>query len=519
MRTIVPVALVLVLAALVALLVVTRKEDEAYRVRAIFDNAGFLIPGEDVKIAGVKVGSVEDVEVTDDFKAAVVMKIDDPGYQDFRADAQCLVRPQSLIGEKFVECEPTQARAVGAEPPGELRRIEEGPGEGQHLLPVENTSKAVDLDLINNIMREPERERFSIILNELGVGLAGRGNDLNEVIRRANPALREVDKVLRLLARQNKQLEQLAVDSDTILEPLARERAHVSSSIANMGEVAAATAERREDLQRDIALLPEFLRELRPTMVRLGALSDAMTPVFTDLGDVAPDINRFLLELGPFSEAGIPALDSLGEASKIGTPAIQASLPVIKDVRTLASAARPVGKTLADVLASFQRNDGIERAMDFIFYSATAVNGFDSFGHYLRAGLIVNQCTTYAVSPTTGCSANFRRASTSASVAGADAMPRDDVLAWTARVLAGEDPGDPPRTSDRRATRPSRRQSEREPSRATRAVGEAHPRGGAPGPAPQPTVTPSPDAPAPTPSPSPSGPTTFRPAARLPLRR
>ena len=36
-----------------------------------------------------------------------------------------------------------------------------------------------------------------------------------------------------------------------------------------------------------------------------------------------------------------------------------------------------------------------------------AVNGFDTFGHYLRAGLIVNQCSTYAVTPTPGCTANF----------------------------------------------------------------------------------------------------------------
>ena len=63
------------------------------------------------------------------------------------------MRPQSLIGEKFVECEPTQARAAGAEPPPKLEQIKSGPGKGQYLLPVENTSKAVDLDLINNIMR------------------------------------------------------------------------------------------------------------------------------------------------------------------------------------------------------------------------------------------------------------------------------------------------------------------------------------------------------------------------------
>jgi phospholipid/cholesterol/gamma-HCH transport system substrate-binding protein len=513
MRTAVPVAAVLIVAALVALFVVTRQEDDAYRVRAIFDNAGFIIPGEDVKVAGVKVGSIDAVEVTPDFKAAVVLKIDDPGYQDFRADAQCIVRPQSLIGEKFVECEPTQEHAVGAEPPGRLRQVEDGPGEGQYLLPVQNTSKSVDLDLVNNIMREPERARLSIILNELGVGVAGRGDDLNEVIRRANPALKEVDQVLRLLARQNDQLEQLAVDSDTIMAPLARERAHVSSSIENMSEVAAATAERRADLQADIERLPQFLRELRPTMERLGALSDEMTPVMSDLGDVAPDINRFLLELGPFSEAGIPALDSLGEASKIGKPAIEKSLPVIKDLRTFASAARPVGKTLAEVLQSFERNDGIERFMDYLFFQAAAVNGFDSFGHYLRAGLIVNQCSNYAVDPTPGCAANFRQVSASASAAGADGMPRDPVLAWTARVLQGLDPKKPQKAN--RRDKPSARV--RRERRADGKGGSKRPRsgaspspaaGGGTQPAPQaPAATPSPGAPAPTatPTPTPAG--------------
>jgi phospholipid/cholesterol/gamma-HCH transport system substrate-binding protein len=514
MRTAVPVAAVLIVAALVALFVVTREEDDAYRVRAIFDNAGFIIPGEDVKVAGVKVGSVDAVEVTPDFKAAVVLKIDDPGYRDFRADANCIVRPQSLIGEKFVECEPTQEHAVGAEPPGELRRIEDGPGEGEYLLPVQNTSKSVDLDLVNDIMREPERDRLSIILNELGVGLAGRGDDLNDVIRRANPALKEVDEVLRLLARQNDQLEQLAVDSDTIMAPLARERAHVSSAIANSSAVAAATAERRDDLEADIERLPEFLRQLRPTMVRLGALSDEMTPVMSDLGDVAPDINRFLLELGPFATAGIPAIDSLGEASKIGTPAVEASLPVIKDLGTLASAARPVGKTLAEVLVSFQRNDGIERAMDYLFFQAAAVNGFDSFGHYLRAGLIVNQCTTYAVEPTTGCSANFRKASASASVAGADSMPRDSVLAWTARVLQGLDPEKPAKANRRdkpskRAGKHGRKRVQRNGSDPKR--GRQRPRGGTPDKSPSPTPTPAaqpaPQAPAATPQPSAPTPT------------
>jgi ABC-type transporter Mla subunit MlaD len=439
-RKVIPFAvlLVVVVAAAVILLGANQASDH-YRVRAIFDNAGFVIPGEDVKVAGVKVGKIEAVDVTPDFKAAVVLQIDEPGYQDFRRDASCIVRPQNLIGERFVECKPTQQRAVGTDPPPQLQKIDRGPGKGQYLLPVTNTMKTVDIDLIGDTMREPQRQRLSLILNELGTGVAGRGRDLNDVIRRADPALKETDDVLRILASQNKTLEQLAVNSDTVLAPLARDRAHVAGAIRNSSEVAKATAERRGALERDIQKLPRFLDELRPTMVRLGALADQSTPVFTDLGAQAPAINQVIERLGPFSNAAIPAVDSLGEASKRGIPAVKAARPVIADTRKLATAVRPVGRTARQVLESFRDSHGIERLMDYIFYQAAAVNGFDGVGHYLRAALIVNQCATYAVLPVAGCSANFPQtaSSSSAQASAASATAGDDpLLQRTARALA-----------------------------------------------------------------------------------
>ena len=123
--------------------------------------------------------------------------------------------------------------------------------------------------------------------------------------------------MLRLLARQNDAAR--AASPSTRTRSWRRSRASARTSagaIENTSAVAAATAERRADLEVDIERLPRFLRELRPTMTRLGALADEMTPVLSDLGDAAPDINRFVIELGPFAQAGIPALDSLGEAGE-----------------------------------------------------------------------------------------------------------------------------------------------------------------------------------------------------------
>jgi phospholipid/cholesterol/gamma-HCH transport system substrate-binding protein len=459
MRRVAAVILLIVAATAVVVIVLgAGDEGEQYKVRAIFDNAGFVIPGEDVKVAGVRVGRIDSIDVTEDYKAAVVLDIEDPGYQDFRSDASCIVRPQSLIGERFVECTLTEQRAAGEEPPPELEQIEEGDGEGQYLLPVERNAKAVDIDLLNNIMRQPVRERLSIILSDLGIGVAGRGEDLGVVIRRADPALKEIDEVLKILARQNDVLADLARDSDTILEPLARERRHVAGAIENSGEVAQATAEVSDALQEDIERLPEFLRQLKPTMVRLGALSNEMTPVLTDLGAVAPDINRMVIQLGPFSEAAIPAFESLGEMTETGTPAVRAALPLARDTRALAAAVKPVGANARKLLESFQSTGGINRFMDYVFFQVAAINGFDSFGHYLRAGLIVNQCANYAIQPAFGCSANYPRAASSSAAQAASAAPRDAVLQRTAVALAKalglkvpEAPEPEKRTRDRKA--------------------------------------------------------------------
>jgi phospholipid/cholesterol/gamma-HCH transport system substrate-binding protein len=412
----------------------------SYKVRAIFDNAGFAIPGEDVKVAGVKVGKIDSLDVTPDFKAAVVLDIQDPAYQDFRRDASCQVRPQSLIGEKFVECMPTQKRAVDQQEPPALKKIERGPGKGQYLLPVSNTVQSVDLDLINNIMRLPYRQRLSVIVNELGTGLAGRGKEVNDVIRRADPALKQVDQVLKLLASQNKVLQDLATNSDTVLAPLARERRHVGGFIQHSSRVAEATAERRDDLEADIERLPRFLQELKPTMRQIGDLSDQATPVFRDLGAEAPSINRMIEALGPFSKAGIPAVKSLGDASVIGTPAMKDLLPITKDLRRFAKTAKPVGATAAAILESIQRGKGLERALDYAFYQVAAINGFDSVGHYLRARLILNTCSRYYTAPVDGCLAKFASFGGASSASAASASDTDPILRRTTAALQGKDP-------------------------------------------------------------------------------
>jgi phospholipid/cholesterol/gamma-HCH transport system substrate-binding protein len=395
-------------------------DDGDYEVRAIFDNASFLVTGEEVRVAGANVGVVSELDVTgtdevvredggtDPGKAVAVLRIDDPGFQDFRADASCLIRPQSLIGEKFVECEPTQPRAAESTEAPPLEQIPDGrAGAGQYLLPLERNGKAVDLDLVNDIMKRPYPDRFRLILNSLGASFAARGSELAEIVERSNPALRETNEVLAILARQNRTLAELATNSDRVIGELARERAHVAGFINSSETAARATADQSAALESGLQKFPGFLRELRSTMNRLDAFSRETTPVLADFRAAAPSLTRATEALGPFSDAGSGALTSLGDAAQAAGPDLVAADPVIRQVRGLARSGKPATRNLARLLASLRKTEGFSNLAQVIFNSSGAINSFDQYGHWLRALLPLNNCVDYESIPEPGCGATF----------------------------------------------------------------------------------------------------------------
>ena len=303
-----------------------------------------------------------------------------------------------------MECEPGSSSAT------RLRTIEDGDGEGERLLPVENNSSPVDLDMLNNVLRLPYRQRFSILLSEFGAGLAGRGEQLNAVIHRANPALRETDELLAILAKQNKVLARLARDSDTALAPIAREREKVADFIVQANITGEASAERSEDVKRGLERLPEFLRELRPLMADLDKVAVQGTPLLRDFGTAAPQMGRLIHGLGTFSEAANESFPSLGDALEQGRPALIRARPLIQQLGALGREAKPAVSDLDKLTASLKDTKGVERINDFLYYLTLSTNGFDSLGHYLRAGLVATaNCSNRAVvhAPQGNCWALF----------------------------------------------------------------------------------------------------------------
>jgi ABC-type transporter Mla subunit MlaD len=361
------------------------------------DNAFGIVNGADVKVAGVRAGHVTGMRVDTRTKHALVdISIDKTGFGSLRTDAFCETKPQSLIGEYYVDCRP------GTSP----TRLQPGAE-----IPVDQTASTIPFDLINDVMRRPYRERLQIILNELGAGVGGRADDIQATVARAVPALRETDQVLAILADQNTTLANLTHDADTVIGDLAENRKNVGRFVTETRQTAQASAERRAQIAASLQRLPAFLRELQPTMAKLGQATDAQTPALADLNASAGQLAALLQNLPDFADASRTGIKSLAELSRDGRPALRAARPTIDQLNEFSTNTPELADNLALVLQDLndrnravekdprspggQGYTGFEALLQYVYDQAMAINAFDANGYMLKVNLFASECSDY----------------------------------------------------------------------------------------------------------------------------
>ncbi len=367
-----------------------------YEVDAIFDNADFLIEGQDVKIGGAQVGSVKKVGLTRKKQARITLEVEE-AFGPFREDARCQIRPQSLIGEKFVQCSP------GTPDAPELSKR----GGKRATVPIERTHSPVDLDLVFGALRRPIRERLTILLNELGTGLAGRPRELNDAIRRANPALQEARRTLEILDSERGTLGRLIDESDRVLAELAARRGAVRSFISNANDVTSTMAERRGDIDLAVRRLPPMLAELEPTARELAGLTSEARPSVRDLAAAAPSLRQLLGDFDPLAEATRPTLAKLSRLTATARPAVRAAHPVADRLRPVADLLPPTVGLVRDLTDSIGKQDVAELLSRYLYFSASASSRFDRFSHILPSYQLTGTCAQWTAEPERQCDAHY----------------------------------------------------------------------------------------------------------------
>lgn len=352
----------------------------SYQVRAVFVNSAGITNGADVRVAGANVGSIDGIYAGKDGLASVILKITDPAYQQFYKDATCRIRLQSLIGEKFIDCNPgTPASGDLATDPADSDR---------EILPHSQTGSPVDPDELLNAMREPQRERFRVILNELGVTLTGRGQDLQDILNRFNPTLMNVNKILKILARENKKLVQLAEDGDASLIQLAKARKNIVGLMKNADKAARATNNKQVQLAETLQRLPAFLRELEQTAPVLENFANQAAPVAASARAASGDLSDFVSGTQRFVNAANPALTRFGTTADVFRAQIPALQPVAETLKQIGDNRGSV-TNIKKLLTSFDKQNGYANLAAMAIGLAGAGNGTNAFGHFIRSSMVI----------------------------------------------------------------------------------------------------------------------------------
>jgi len=364
--------------------------ENAYRVDAVFDTAKGIVPGQLVKIAGVRVGKVETAELTAGTKARLGLSVDRE-FAPFRSDARCRILPEGIISENFVECDPGSA----ADPLPSVR--------GTPTVALERTAVPVSLQDVIDIFSLPVAERVRALINELGLGTAGRGEDLNEVLRRANPALTESRRVLAILRQQRRQMADAIVQTDTVLARLASRRGDVRRFVDRASSVTRVTAAHADPLGEAIHELPPMFTALDRALASLRKVSDTGTPLVRKLRAAAPGLTEFTRALPPFARAGLPAVRRVGSVAAAGRPDVRVATPVLGDLKQFARTLKPTSRQIALLFDSLAKQGGIEAVMRFFYQMAAMSGGYDRVSHYVAVVINVwTRCLMDLKAP--GCS-------------------------------------------------------------------------------------------------------------------
>ncbi len=400
------IALIIALCVLPAAgLAASAGADDTHTYEIEMYNAFGIVDGSQVRVAGVNAGTVTGLDINAEKRAVVTVELTGE-LGTLGTETKCSSEPQSLIAEYFISCEP-------AGPPIEE---DDDADEPKADIPASQVAQTVQNDLVQNTLRQPFRERLTLLINEFGTALAGNPDSLNEAIRLGAPALTDLRKVTRILASQNTIIRDLNANSDEVIGQLAARREDVVRFIREARDTAEASASRREDLSRDFEILDDFLAELQPTLVELDNLAVEQTPLLTDLRAAAPGLNRLATNLPPFNDATRLALNGLGEASRVGESALRRGAD---EIEQLADAGRKAPLT-AEILADFLRDiddprraveiddrvvddtgrtdpragqpdtkgyTGMEGLLNYAYYQAGALNQYDQLGHLLHFSL------------------------------------------------------------------------------------------------------------------------------------
>jgi phospholipid/cholesterol/gamma-HCH transport system substrate-binding protein len=344
-----------------------------YRFR--FQNAGQLVNGNQIQIAGKSVGKITKIELTDNNEAEVKARIKDE-FAPLHDGTTGTIRVPSLpsIANRYISLTPGPNNAP------ELK--------GGSLIPTDRTTTVVDLDQLFNTLDEKTRKSLQKVLTGFSGWYAGKGGELNRTLKYFGPSLSTTAAVMRELSADQKVFERFLIDVSRLVTALADRRDDVAGFVTNTNATFKAIGDENLALSQALSFLPGTLRranstfvELRGALNELDKLTDTTKPFADDLAPFFRRLDKLVVASTPtfrdfadlIGKAGAnndltDMLRTLPRLAKVAEPSFEHSIQALRRSQPVIEFIRPYAADFTAWIEKF----------------AHTTSYYDANGHYAR---------------------------------------------------------------------------------------------------------------------------------------
>jgi phospholipid/cholesterol/gamma-HCH transport system substrate-binding protein len=244
---------------------------------AIFDNASRLKGGNDVRIAGIPVGSVKDIRLMPDNKVDVTFTVD-KRYQMYTS-TKANIRYQNLVGDRYME-------------------ITSGPGELRKVLPggtIQHTEPALDLDALlgglRPVLKGLNGDKINQVSNAIIELLQGQGGALSDL-------LSSTGSFSQTLADRYQVISEVIHNLNTVLTTVDEKSAQFNASIDQLQQLVTGLAQGRDPIAGALPPLAsaasDLTQLLRSSRRPIQGVIENARPFATELDNRRGEINRVI---------------------------------------------------------------------------------------------------------------------------------------------------------------------------------------------------------------------------------
>ena len=265
--------------------------------KAEFVDATGVVKGDDVRVAGVKVGSVTDIEIIDRTRALVSFDVDSDVSVNLATHAA--IRYRNLVGQRYISL----SQQVG----------DTTPLEEDAVIDVRNTSPALDLTVLFNGFKPLFQALSPDDINQLSFEIVqvfqGEGGTLESL-------LGHTASVTRTLADRDEVITDLIVNLDDVLDRIADRDSELSDLIISFKQLV-------KGLKQDRKPILDSLEQISALSEETASLVTGIRKPFTNdikqLRRFADNVNRNKGELDRALQVLPIKLEKVGRTAIYGS--------------------------------------------------------------------------------------------------------------------------------------------------------------------------------------------------------